>query len=96
VKQVTTATVNKSNNMNMVPVRNKLTSNSLSAFIKTEQACHSKCSIYLLSAADKSSLLVNGGTTPNSLKGSLRCLSFLYKKMLKTNFFCLCITNFVI
>jgi hypothetical protein len=34
---------------------------------------------------DKSSLLVKAQTPPSSLKGILRCLSILYKKMLKTN-----------
>ncbi len=36
------------NNMNMAVVRNELTFNCLSAFTRTNQACHSKCSIYLL------------------------------------------------
>jgi hypothetical protein len=36
------------NNMNMAIVRNELTFNCLSAFTRTNQACHSKCSIYLL------------------------------------------------
>jgi hypothetical protein len=36
------------NNMNMAIVRNELTFNCLSAFTRTNQACHSEYSIYLL------------------------------------------------
>jgi hypothetical protein len=53
------------NNMNMVIVRNKLTFNGFFALIKTDQDCQSKCSIYLLPATDKFSLLIKAGTPPS-------------------------------
>ncbi len=40
--------------------------------------------------------LLKQGPPPSSLKGISRCLSFLYKKMMKTNIVCLGITNFVV
>jgi hypothetical protein len=108
VKQVTAATVNNIcvggefkikqqslNNMNLVPVTNKLTFNSFSAFIKTDQACYSRGSIFLLSATDKSSLLVNAGTTPNSLKG-IWVFEFFVQINVENKYSCLCITNLVI
>ncbi len=40
--------------------------------------------------------LLKQGPPPSSLNGISRCLSFLYKKMMKTNIVCLGITNFVV
>jgi hypothetical protein len=47
--------------MNMVIVRNKLNFNDSSAFTKTDQDCHSRLFVYLLSATDKSSEPVKAG-----------------------------------
>jgi hypothetical protein len=77
------------NNTNMVAVRKKLTfiffclyknrssmpfKNALSIFYKLQISC--LC-------------LKNCGPSPSGLKEILRCLSYLYKKFLKTNIVCL-------
>jgi hypothetical protein len=46
------------NKMDIVIVRKKLNFNDFSAFTRIDQACYSECSVYLLSATEKSSLLV--------------------------------------
>jgi hypothetical protein len=80
----------------MVIVRKKLFYNGFSALTRTDQNFIQNTLSIIYELQINGLCLLKQGPPPSSLKGISRCLSFLYKKMMKTNIVCLGITNFVV